>query len=102
MIHNGIHVFSVGCPRPSIALQVQNRGLKHQLCPIFQGDNDDELREAQRQQQHENAYNFQWSSQQQTTAAARQGAAGVSTPDLGYVHGGEKEENDDDEGFDEE
>ena len=29
MIHNKIHLFSSGCPRPRIALQVQNGGLKH-------------------------------------------------------------------------
>ena len=28
MIHNEIHLISPGCPRPSIALQMQNRGLK--------------------------------------------------------------------------
>ena len=28
MIHIKIHLISPGCPRPSIALQVQNRGLK--------------------------------------------------------------------------
>ena len=29
MIHNQIHLISQGCPRASIALHVQNRGLKH-------------------------------------------------------------------------
>ena len=29
-IHNKIHLIIPGCPRPSIALQEQNRGLKHQ------------------------------------------------------------------------
>ena len=29
-IHNKIHSISTGCPRPSIALEVQNCGLKHQ------------------------------------------------------------------------
>ena len=29
MIHNKIHPISPGCPRPSIALQVQTHGLKH-------------------------------------------------------------------------
>ena len=30
MLHNKIHLTSPSCPLPSIALQVQNRGLKHQ------------------------------------------------------------------------
>ena len=29
MIHNKIHLISPGCPRPGIALQVQNRSLQH-------------------------------------------------------------------------
>ena len=29
MIHNKIHPISPGCPQPSIALQVQKRGLEH-------------------------------------------------------------------------
>ena len=29
MIHNKIHLISPGCPRPNIALQMQNRSLKH-------------------------------------------------------------------------
>ena len=29
IIHNKIHLISPGCPLPSIALQVQDRGLKH-------------------------------------------------------------------------
>ena len=29
MIHNKVHLISSGCPQPGIALQAQNRGLKH-------------------------------------------------------------------------
>ena len=30
IMHNNINLISSGCPRPSIAFHVQNRGLKHQ------------------------------------------------------------------------
>ena len=30
MIHNKINVIRPGCPQPSLALEVQNRGFKHQ------------------------------------------------------------------------
>ena len=35
MIHNKIHLISPGCSRPSIALQVQNGGLKHHSFIVF-------------------------------------------------------------------
>ena len=35
VIRNNIHLISPGCPRPSVAFQVQNRGLKyHSFCFI--------------------------------------------------------------------
>ena len=33
MIHIKLHLISPGCPKPSISLQMQNRGLKHHLFP---------------------------------------------------------------------
>ena len=38
MIHNKIHFSSPGCPRPSIALQMQNRDLKHHSFHLLQSE----------------------------------------------------------------
>ena len=35
IIHNTIHLTSLGCPGPIIALQLQNCGLKHHSCIPF-------------------------------------------------------------------
>ena len=46
MIHAKIHLISRGCPRSSIALQVQNRGLKHHsfIYSFIQGSSCDSAR----------------------------------------------------------